>query len=117
MKTLTCIVCPLGCQIRVDAGEVTGFGCIRGKEWARQETECPTRTLTTTVRLVGGGLPLLPVRSQEPVPKARLADCLAAANRLRVQAPVRSGQVIAQDLAGTGARLIATRTVDKNSEY
>jgi CxxC motif-containing protein len=69
------------------------------------------RILTTTVPLRGGEIVLLPVRTRGPVPKDRLWECLARANSLLVEAPVRVGQVVCPDLAGTGVDLIATRTV------
>ena len=58
MKTLTCINCPLGCQITVttDAqGEnhFDGYGCKRGLTYAQAELTHPTRTITSTVRSVG----------------------------------------------------------------
>lgn len=109
-KTLTCIVCPMGCQISVTEGETTGYSCPRGKKWAEQEVARPMRTLTTTVLLIGGEYPLLPVRTQLPVPKSKLMDCLRHANSLRVEAPVEVGQVICPDLAETGVSLIAART-------
>lgn len=93
-KTMTCIVCPLGCQISITAGEAKGYTCLRGKNWAVQEAAMPMRVLTTTVLLEGGELALLPVRTQGPVPKSRLMDCLHHANRLRVEAPVQAGQVL-----------------------
>lgn len=112
-KTMTCIVCPLGCQISVIDGEARGYSCPRGKAWAVQEATKPMRMLTTTVLLEGGELALLPVRTQGPVPKSKLTDCLRQANRLRVKAPVQAGQVLCPDLAETGVSLIAARTAGK----
>ena len=34
MKTMTCIVCPMGCRLTVDSGEVSGHRCNRGRDWA-----------------------------------------------------------------------------------
>lgn len=113
IKTMTCIVCPLGCQISVIDGEAEGYTCLRGKNWALQEAAMPMRVLTTTVLLENGELALLPVRTQGPVPKSKLRDCLRQANRLRVQAPVQAGQVICRNLGATGVSLIAARTAGK----
>lgn len=112
-KTMTCIVCPQGCQISITAGEVKGYSCLRGKNWALQEATMPVRTLTTTVLLEGSELALLPVRTQGPVPKSKLMDCLRHANCLRVQAPVQAGQVLCSNLASTGVSLIAARSAGK----
>lgn len=113
MKTMTCIVCPMGCKLTVDSGEISGHRCTRGRDWAQAELANPVRMLTTTVALEAGELELLPVRTQMPVPKAKLMDCLNHVKRLRVKAPVRMGQVICPDLAGTGVKLTAARTVGK----
>lgn len=110
-RTMTCIVCPLGCRIELKAGEVSGHTCARGKEWALMEARNPVRTLTTTVALEGGEMGLLPVRTEMPVPKEKLADCIAHANCIKVKAPVRVGQEVCPDLGGTGIRLTAARSV------
>lgn len=108
---MTCIVCPMGCRVTVDSGEVSGQSCARGRDWALAEAVNPVRMLTTTVALEDGEVELLPVRTQVPVPKGKLMDCQHHANRLRVKAPVQLGQVICPDLAGTGVKLTAARTV------
>ena len=110
-KTLTCIICPLGCPVTVDGESVEGHTCPRGKDWALQEFNNPLRMLTTTIALEGGVLELLPVRTQVAVPKQKLMECMKHANRLRVKAPVQVGQIICSDLAETGVRLIAARSM------
>ena len=57
-RTLTCINCPLGCQIDVilDGGAVqsiTGNTCKRGAEYAEKEVTHPTRIVTTSVAVTG----------------------------------------------------------------
>ena len=57
-RTLTCINCPLGCQIEVtlDSGAVqsiTGNTCKRGAEYAAKEVTHPTRIVTTSVAVTG----------------------------------------------------------------
>ena len=69
MKKLTCIVCPLGCEITAHMdghkiAELSGQGCKRGEAYARTELLDPRRMLTTTMRVAGGGL--VPVKSVKP---------------------------------------------------
>ncbi len=113
-RQITCIACPTGCLIEVAwAGEdstFTGYRCLKGKEFAELEVSSPRRYLTTTVP-IRGGHGLLPVRTDRPVPRDRLADVVAAVRPITVSAPVRIGQVLAEDVAGTGARLIAAKSV------
>lgn len=113
---LLCIVCPQGCDIEVaEAGGELSFApgvCRRGRDYARQELRDPCRVLTSTVRLEGASLAMLPVRTAAPIPKGKLEAAMAQLAQITVRAPVRAGEVICDDLAGTSVGLIATRTVN-----
>lgn len=56
-KEMTCIVCPMGCQLQLDIDDATlklsvsGNNCPRGIKYAHEELTNPKRTLTTTVLL------------------------------------------------------------------
>lgn len=112
MKTteLTCIVCPIGCALRVeqnDDGEVvsvTGNTCPRGAKYGKDEVLHPVRTLTTTVRAAGTDR-LLPVKTDRPIPKEKLFEAMEKVNSLSVKAPIRIGDVLMDDLFG--AKLVA----------
>ena len=110
-----CIVCPEGCEleIREKDGQLLfpRRGCQRGREYARQEIRDPRRVLTTTVRVQGGELRMLPVRTASAIPRGRLIaamDCIAG---IEVQAPVEAGQLVCSDVAGTGVGLVACRSI------
>lgn len=114
-RDLTCIGCPLGCALHV-SGEgkdlaVTGNTCPRGEEYAKTECTAPVRCFTGTVALVGGLLPVVSVRTAENVPKQSIFAVAEVARRIRVQAPVAIGDVICENVAGTGVALVATRNV------
>ena len=102
----------MGCSITV-VGEgtnitsVTGFTCPRGEEYARNEFVCPVRTLTTTVEIEAEFEPLLPVRTEKPVPKAKLFECMEIIRSKKFSLPIKERQVLIEDLAGTGVNLIA----------
>ena len=116
MTELICIVCPKGCHLKVDEANgfaVTGNSCEKGKAYGKAELMHPTRTLTTTVKVLGGELPRCPVRTASPIPKDKMFDAMAVIDRLAVAAPVQRGQVLIENLLGTGANLIATRTIEK----
>jgi CxxC motif-containing protein len=117
---MTCIQCPRGCQLVVEVksgkvASVTGNGCDLGPAWAKQEVEDPVRTLTTSVRVLRGAEELVSVRTEGPIPRRLLADAMAVARELRIEAPVALGRVVAENLAGTGVRLISTRNVPRAS--
>lgn len=110
-RVLTCIGCPLGCAITVESVEkITGYTCKRGLEYARKEITCPARTVTSTVRVLGGAVPVLSVRTATDVPKDAIWKVMEAINALEVSAPVQIGDVLAEDIAGTGVALVATKS-------
>ena len=58
-RELTCIGCPMGCQITVtlDGGEVKnveGNTCRKGDQYARAEVTHPVRVVTSSVPAEGG---------------------------------------------------------------
>ena len=118
-KKLTCICCPLGCSIEADmqGGSVVavrGNGCPNGEKYAHTELTAPVRTLTSTVALVNSksGMRLAPVRSSEPIPKDKLFDCMKEIANISVSAPVRIGDTVLQNAAGTGISIIITRDIN-----
>ena len=114
MKEFVCILCPNGCRLRAgfepdgETFRVEGNSCPRGAAFARTELTAPVRTLTTTVRAVGGERPVLAVRTAGESPRAKLMEAMEAISRLTVRPPVRRGEVIVHNLLGAGIDLIAT---------
>jgi CxxC motif-containing protein len=120
-KELTCIVCPIGCQMSVDKqpdGElkVTGNRCKRGAAYAAEEFNDPRRVVTATAAVSGGAIGRLPVRSVGSVPVDRIAPFLAAIYELRLEAPIPLGETVAADVAGTGIDLVATMHIPHATE-
>lgn len=116
-KNLTCINCPLGCALTVEMnGEtilhVTGNTCKRGEVYARREVTAPVRMVTSTVRVIGGNLPILSVKTREAIPKERIFACVRELKKISLQAPVHIGDVVLEDAAGTGIDIVATRNVE-----
>ncbi|MBE9536709.1 MAG: DUF1667 domain-containing protein [Proteobacteria bacterium] len=116
VKTITCIICPKGCDLKLRQGRkgqwsVSGNDCDRGIDYALEEMSSPRRVLTTTVALAGGNLPLLPVRSSVALPKETLFECLKILSGIERYCPVDIGDVIVSDILDTGIDIIATRSV------
>lgn len=118
-RELVCIVCPNGCRLTVrragDEITVRGNLCPKGEAFAKAELTHPMRTLTTTVHTVGAALPMLPVRTDGEIPKELLGAAMAALAGLRVAAPVRCGQTVLADVAGTGVAVIATCDLEQEA--
>ena len=69
---LTCVECPMGCEIEVELtdGKVTsvkGNTCPRGKAYAENEVVCPRRVLTSSVRATNGKM--VSVKTDAPIKK------------------------------------------------
>ena len=90
-KELTCICCPMGCQliVLIDGTEieVKGNTCPRGKEYGTKEVTCPTRTVTSSVKVNGGELPLVSVKTKSDIPKDRIFDVMEEIKNTKVTAP------------------------------
>lgn len=110
-RSLTCIVCPIGCQLNVTledgvVTEVTGNTCPRGKQYAIDECTNPVRTITTTARTSNGGV--IPVKTANPIPKDLMFDCMKAIDKAVVTLPAQIGDVVIKNLLGTGVDVVVT---------
>ncbi|MCR4744103.1 MAG: DUF1667 domain-containing protein [Lachnospiraceae bacterium] len=117
-RELTCIGCPMGCQITVelDGGEVKsvkGNTCQKGDIYARKEVTNPTRIVTSTVVISGGDKPRLSVKTANDIPKNKIFDVMKDIDAAHPEAPVKIGDVIVENVAGTGVNVIATRNIAK----
>lgn len=83
----------------------------RGDAYARKECVHPERTVTGTVRVLGGPLPVVPVRTQGEVPKEKVLEVARALHTAAVPAPVQAGQVVLADVCGTGVAVVATKNI------
>lgn len=112
-KKITCITCPLGCNIVVRGEKesivyMKGNQCKRGEEYARNEFIHPVRILTTTVKVEGADCPLIAVRSDRPVPQGLLMQCMEEIKNVSMKAPVSRYDVIISNILGTNANIVAT---------
>ena len=113
IRELTCIVCPVGCTLRVEIKDkkvtnVTGNTCPRGKVYAETECTSPMRTITTTVRCSDGRI--LPVKTQNPIPKEKIFDAMKIINKAHPLLPISVGSVIIEDVFGSP--VIAVSNID-----
>ncbi|MBO6167825.1 MAG: DUF1667 domain-containing protein [Kiritimatiellae bacterium] len=108
---MICINCPRGCEMEVCRdGEnvvVTGNGCAKGEAYAKSELVNPTRMVTGLVRIAGMRKPL-PVKTRTAIPKPKIDAVLFAMHQTTIQLPVKIGDVIIPDAAGTGVDVVAT---------
>jgi len=111
-KELICIVCPMGCSIKVSlegetVTEVSGNTCKRGEEYAKSECINPVRVITTTVSTQGGEI--VPVKTDRPIPRKKISECMDAINALHPSNEcVFVGSVISENILNTGANIVVT---------
>lgn len=119
-----CTTCPSECLLTVEVERdangtvvevrsVTGNRCPRGDKFAHQELTCPIRVLTTTVAVSGGDEVLLPVRTAEAIPLALHAQAMNFIRGLVVNAPIRMGDIVLDNLLDTNINLIASMDIDR----
>ena len=108
-KCFTCIVCPLGCDLEVTLENdkvvsVSGNTCPRGKIYAENECTNPTRTITSTIKCDDGTL--VCVKTDRPIPKDKIFECMKVINAKKAHLPISIGDVIIEDVFG--ANIVAT---------
>ena len=101
IKNLTCIECPIGCEIEVtlENGKVVsvlGNSCPRGKIYAEAEVVCPKRVVTSTVRAENGEM--IPVKTDKPVRKDAIFDVMKKINEVTCKMPVCLGDVLVENI-------------------
>ena len=119
IRTLTCIGCPLGCPVSVtldDTGEIVrieGNTCKIGDDYVRKEIKNPTRMVTSTVRVKNGvkGAVMVSCKTRVDVPKSKIFDVMRDIREITVTAPVHIGDVIKENVAGTGVDMVATKEI------
>ena len=114
---LTCIGCPMGCQLSValengEVTEVTGNTCPKGDIYARKEVVNPTRIVTSTVKITGGDKERVSCKTASDIPKSKIFEVMKDIDAASVAAPAHIGDVLIKDVAGTGVDVIATRNVE-----
>lgn len=117
---MICVSCPKGCTLTVTTEgntvvKVTDASCKRGEDYAHQEITDPHRMVASTVKVANGTHPLVPVYTAAPVPKPLIFDVLAKIRETELQAPVKTGQIIIENVLDTGINIIASRDMPRTS--
>lgn len=116
-KELICIVCPVGCRLEVDQNgddiKVSGNQCKRGEKYAIDELTNPLRMVTSSMKVDGGDLPLVSVKTKKPIPKNLINEALKQIKNESSSAPICGGDVLIKNVAGTDVDIVATRNIHK----
>jgi CxxC motif-containing protein len=117
-KEITCIICPIGCRLMVEYEDNTilkieGFECKKGKKYASEELLNPVRTLTTTIVVKDGEIPLVSVKTDKPIPKDKLFEVMDVISEIEVFSPVSIGDVLVKNVLDFNADIVATKNVER----
>lgn len=126
MRSLTCIVCPMGCSLSVEEGPpgadgsaaliIKGNNCSRGEVYAQEEIRAPKRVVTATCAIADSAASpwaprRVPVKTLLPCPKERIKELLGDMYGLRLRLPIKAGEPVIADWRGTGIAVVAVRTI------
>jgi len=119
-REFICIICPNGCRISVEyegknIKSIKGDECPKGKDYVKNEITNPLRVFTGSVLVENGDFPLVSVKTISPIPKKYLKKIGEITRRIKVEAPVEIGQVVASNLLDNNIDLIATRKIEKKN--
>ena len=117
-KIITCIECPLGCELSLEIDnskiiKVSGNKCPEGFEYAQKEMKNPERILTSTVLAEGLSSKMVSVRTDGPIPKGTMLDAMNEIKQIVIRKPIKTGDIITENFINTGVNLIATRTLGR----
>ncbi|MBE7043576.1 MAG: DUF1667 domain-containing protein [Ruminococcaceae bacterium] len=113
IKIDTCIVCPMGCELELDTEKmlVRGNGCPRGEQYAKTEYTAPMRIVTSTVKCEFGDP--IPVKTDRPIPKKKVHECMKIINGLLISDDVTVGDVLKKGVFGSNIVATANWRRDK----
>lgn len=119
IKKLICINCPRGCELNVEVNDgkivVTGNGCKRGENYAIDEMTNPKRIVTSSISVKEGILARVSVKTEFAIDKAKIFDCVKEIKKLKIVAPVKIGDILIENVCGTGVNIVATNNVEKRA--
>ena len=111
-KAFTCIVCPIGCQITVDKGVVSGNQCPRGLGYVESELNNPRRVLTTLVRTLSNDTPVISVKTDKAIPKELIFEVIKEIKKIIVKKSVNIGDILIENVLNTGINVVATKSLE-----
>lgn len=110
-KEVICVICPSSCHITVkgdgkSVSEISGYSCKRGEDYAKTEYIAPKRTLTTTVKAEGYSCPIIPVRSNRPMPKEKVFEAMEEIRKVVATPPFYVGKPVIENILDTGVDIV-----------
>lgn len=119
-REMICISCPIGCHLQVDATDlkdikVSGNNCPRGIVYATNEMTCPKRMVTSSVKVKGGKINFVSVKTSDSIEKKLIFESLKELNSVEIEAPVAVGDIVLKNVLNTGIDFVATKSVARKN--
>lgn len=113
-KEMTCINCPLGCQLTVDIDDdnnivVSGNNCIRGEIYAKNEITNPVRIVTSTITLDDNRR--VSCKTNKAILKDKIFDVMNVIKNTKCKSPINIGDILISNVCDTGADVVATKNI------
>lgn len=112
---ITCIKCPLGCELTViKRGKniiVTGNTCERGAQYGKEEITNPKRIVTSLIKTKNM---IYPCKTSGEVPKEKVFDCLNEIGKIKLKS-AKIGDIVLKNVLNTGVDIVITGNGNKTN--
>lgn len=110
---LICRSCSARCMMvyNPENGTLKGNKCPRGEAYARAYDPEAVKVRVYQLPIENGYMNRVAVKTDRSVSNEQADQIEEAVHRLKLKAPVRAGEVLFQNVGGTGVHLIAVRAM------
>lgn len=119
-KEMICIGCPLGCNLTVTIDNenitVSGNTCKNGEIYGKNEATNPVRVVTSSIKVINGNIDRVSCKTKTAISKKKIFDVMEEIRKAKINAPVKIGDVLIDDVANTGVSVVATKNIEENQK-
>jgi len=107
----------MGCELKVNEYEgnisVEGNLCKKGAAYGKEEFVKEKRVLTFKIPIKKGDFDKIHVKTSGEISKELWENVYKLVYSLEIQAPIEFGEIIVENILGTGINLVSERKIDK----
>lgn len=117
---MTCQNCLIGCILKVKIEDekvvsVMGNMCKRGEKFGKEKGEASALMLLVNVKVNNGDMDIVPVKTETEIPKEKYIQAYNELKELIIEAPLSVGDIVKEDISGTGVNVISTRKINRKN--
>ncbi|WBW98518.1 DUF1667 domain-containing protein [Oceanirhabdus sp. W0125-5] len=114
-----CKRCTMGCELKVNESNgnisVEGNLCKKGAAYGKEEILKEERVLTFKLPIKNGYFNKIHVKTSCEISKELWEKVYELVYSLELEAPIEVGEVILENILGTGIKLVSERKIDRES--